>query len=94
MFLKDIARRFAAQKAEAETFAVPPGWAQAASPSERGQQHIRLALALAGTHVQLDSPELFDRVADTIPAIITDLTALAHRIGLYPERPAPPPSDH
>lgn len=92
MFLKDIARKFAAEKAEADTFAVPPGWADAASASERGQQHIRLALAMTGIHAALDSPELFDRVADTIPAIIADLHALARRIGLDPQLPGPPPS--
>ncbi|WP_194894146.1 hypothetical protein [Catenulispora pinisilvae] len=91
MFLKDIARKFAAEKAEADTFAVPPGWADAASASERGQQHIRLALAMTGIHAALDSPELFDRVADTIPAIIADLHALARRIGLDPQLPGPPP---
>jgi hypothetical protein len=61
-------------------------WASAASASERGQQHVRVALAFAGDAPDLDSPELFDRVADTIPQIAADLHALALRLGFDPER--------
>ena len=85
ILLRHVADETLAEKAEAETFTVPPGWHGAASGSERGQQHVRLALALAGTHAPLDSPELFDQVADTIPAVIADLLTLARRLGLDPE---------
>jgi len=84
MLLRDVADEKLAAKAEAETFTVPPGWQGRAS--ERGQQHIRLALAMAGIHAPLDSPELFDQVAETIPAVIADLHALVRRIGLDPDQ--------
>ncbi|WP_194913241.1 hypothetical protein [Catenulispora rubra] len=91
MFVHDIAHRIAADKAtKDEAFAVPAVWSSTASPSERGQQHIRLALAMAGIHVSLDSPELFDQAADTIPAVIADLRAIASRIGLDPDKFPPP----
>lgn len=91
MLLRDVAEKILARKAEAETFTVPPGWSGAGTPSERGQQHIRLALALTGVHEPLGSPELFDQVVATIPAVIADLHALAARIGLDPQRLTPPP---
>lgn len=91
ILLRHVADEKLAEKAEAQTFTVPPSWHGSASDSERGQQHVRLALALTGTHAPLDSPELFDQVAETIPAVIADLHALARRIGLDPERlPAQP----
>lgn len=61
-------------------------WGSTASASERGQQHVRVALAFSGHALDLDSPELFDRVADTIPQIAADLHALALRLGFDPER--------
>ena len=61
-------------------------WGSTASASERGQQHVRVALAFVGDAPDIDSPELFDRVADTIPEIAADLHALALRLGFDPGR--------
>jgi hypothetical protein len=73
----------AEQSADNEPFTVSRGWGRSATASERGQQYIRLALALDGAEDwPLDCPGLFDRVADSVPLILADLHALAYRIGL------------
>lgn len=61
-------------------------WGSAASSWQRGQQHVRTALGFVGDAPDMDSPELFDRVADTVPQIAADLCALAHRLGFDPGR--------
>jgi hypothetical protein len=79
--LEERARKRAA--AEQAWFTVNRDFGADATASERGQQHIRLALAMSGSHLDLDTPELFDQVADAIPAVIADLHALARRLGLH-----------
>lgn len=73
----------AKQSANGEPFTVARGWGRSATASERGQQYIRLALALDGAQDwPLDCPGLFDQVADAVPLILADLHALAYRSGL------------
>jgi hypothetical protein len=68
---------------EGEPFLLPHRWGATAAASERGQQHVRLALSMAGAEDwPLDCPGLLDRIAAAVPLIIEDLHALAYREGL------------
>jgi len=73
----------ARESEDGEAFTLPRRWGVTAAASERGQQHMRLALSMAGGEDwPLDCPGLLDRVADTVPLILADLHALAYREGL------------
>ena len=80
---------------DGEPFTLPHRWGRAAAASERGQQHVRLALSMDGAQDwPLNCPGLLDRVADTIQLILADLHALAYREGLDTKRLGLAPRHH